>query len=685
MDLVLKDNYFFPKNPEEIFQLPLDTINCYMNKYIVEKYLIINYNYITRTDEYPFLRMDPNNSVNISNNYLLRIHKFYELDKVYFTFQRKKMNLVVFINKSEQKLKDLNLLLFYLLKNNPHGEDSISVTIIITSFVCSVEFKPNCLFHDKPYHFYTDYCTKNKAEYEKFSKNKLPKIKIYNLNLYDVNSLDILIDLGIKPNFLPQFIFYDRNYRVIYKDNLFQETPENFTKICQQIYNIIASPFNMNKNQSLEKIQNNIKINTFFDFVEKKIEKGEVCQSKEEYNHLRTTILEKCLKPDKSQKKGKTCKIYFVIRLENLNKNFSSNNFTKIVYLEPIIFQCSAAPVPEFIYESKYIQFNKPFHNSINEYLNYTLKAAISFINNNDIKCEMSFWTKKKITNLLSLEKREFNVEYFESFENYYLPLNFKILFRDKAKFFSVNLFPKIEKDQELKLILKDVNDKDRPLIIKNNEITIIQYFREDLYNYQIDLGEKINELRAKYPNVVFKYYLLLLIPCDKFKNSIHYEKILSYVSSWKNLTEMLFFSYVMHDFKELTKVITNGPFIYIFDMNKQFYTFEVFPKDKKRIEEWFVNKVNYILNPLKWTFKINKQQYTTLKNEAIKVRQLNSEEEILMLSLNKQKFFDSSKQQNYFAEIIKFKNDPKLNDELKQIENMLKSIIPDSSSINLQ
>ena len=61
----------------------------------------------------------------------------------------------------------------------------------------------------------------------------------------------------------------------------------------------------------------------------------------------------------------------------------------------------------------------------------------------------MSFWTKKKITNLLSLEKREFNVEYFESFENYYLPLNFKILFRDKAdKMYTNEEYEKLESEK---------------------------------------------------------------------------------------------------------------------------------------------------------------------------------------------------------------------------------------------
>ena len=315
MDLIVKKGYFFPRKPEELFLLPLDKLNCTINKYIVEKYLIINYNYITRQDEYPFLKFKDGNHFDISNFYLLRVHKFYELGSEYFSFQRKKVNLVVVINKSEQKLKDLNLLLFYLYKNNPYGEDEIGISIIITSFVCGVEFKPNCLFHDKPYHFYTDYCTQYKEEYENFSKNKIPKIKMHTLNLYDVNSLDILIDLGIKPNFLPQFIFYDRNYRIIYKDNLFQETPENFMKICQQIYSMIGSPFNIKKNSSLEQVPCNIRVNSFFDFIEKKYSQNQICQNLMEYEQLKKTILDKCLTSEKGPKKGRTCKIYFITKI----------------------------------------------------------------------------------------------------------------------------------------------------------------------------------------------------------------------------------------------------------------------------------------------------------------------------------------------------------------------------------
>ena len=64
-------------------------------------------------------------------------------------------------------------MLFYIFNNNPNEEDSISVTILMSSYTYMTDFKPNCIFHDKPYHFFTDYCTQNKNEYEKFTKTKI--------------------------------------------------------------------------------------------------------------------------------------------------------------------------------------------------------------------------------------------------------------------------------------------------------------------------------------------------------------------------------------------------------------------------------------------------------------------------------------------------------------------------------
>ena len=42
MDLVKKENYFIPRRPEDLSKLPLETMKCIINKYEVEKYMVIN-------------------------------------------------------------------------------------------------------------------------------------------------------------------------------------------------------------------------------------------------------------------------------------------------------------------------------------------------------------------------------------------------------------------------------------------------------------------------------------------------------------------------------------------------------------------------------------------------------------------------------------------------------------------
>lgn len=685
MDLVYHEKHFFPRISEDLSSLPLDKLNCTISKYIIEKFFIVNSNYITRTEEYPFLTLNSTKKQNISNEYLLKIHKSYELSGEYFCFQRKKINFLIFMNKNEQKIKDLNSLLFYLFSHNTNEEDSISVTIIMCSYTYLTEFKANCIFHDKPYYFFTDYCTQNKLEYEKFTKFKIPKFKVLNLNMYDVTSLNILIDLDIKPIFLPQFFIYDRNYKVLYKDNLFQETPTQFQNICNQIYTLISQPYRSNSTLYLG-TQNPIKITTFFDKLEKEINNDSCFKSEEEFQQIRSMLLDKCLKQEKTQKRGKTCKMYFVKKVQNLNYDLSLSAISKTIYLQPFIYQSSNYILPDFLYGSNYLKFPKLFHNAQNEYLNYTLKCALSYITNTNIKCDMTFNTKKRISNITQAENREFNVEYHESFDIYYVPLNFKILFKDKSKYFSVNLYPKLNPEETFKILFKDIHDIDKEFIIKDNEITILQYFMEDLYVYQFDLGEKLNSFKLAFPNVKFKYCIVILIPCEKFKNSIHADSITAFLNSCQHVDEILIFTYVFNEFKQLTKYLTNGPFIYIFDQKKQMCSFEVFPGDRKRIEEWFYATLTRLLNPNKWRFDISKSQYKQLKvlsKEIMSINEHNSEKELIVVNLNKIKSFDIIKKPTkYQIEVMKANDDVNLKDRLLVIQNRIISIIGKEAEI---
>ena len=77
-----------------------------------------------------------------------------------------------------------------------------------------------------------EYVSGHKEEYEKFLKSINNIYKVYSINLYELNQTDLLEDLNVFPLALPHFIIYDRNYRILYKDNLFQETPESLKNIC---------------------------------------------------------------------------------------------------------------------------------------------------------------------------------------------------------------------------------------------------------------------------------------------------------------------------------------------------------------------------------------------------------------------------------------------------------------------
>ena len=438
MDLIYNKNQFFPKNKLILQEIPTEKFNCSINKYIIEKNIIINGNIISNIDEYPFLDFNTQTQ-NISNEFLLKLHKFFEIGGEFLTLIRKKLNILIIMNKNEQKIKDMNAILFYIMNNNQKFEDLISVTIIMCTYNYIIDYKPNCLFHDKPYYFYSDYCTKNKEKFENFLNYKIPKFKTFNLNLYEINQVGILFNLGIKPIFLPQFIFYDKNCKILYFDNLFQETPKKLNKICNEIFNFLNFPYNPKKNVIFGK-KNIIKINNFFDKINKIIKNNQnekICENEKEFNKLKNDLIDNIL--NKNIQKNKSCKIYFVKLIQNLNKNLTQNSNSKIIYLKPIITYNKVIKLHNFLFSSQFLTFPKTFQNLQNYYLNYTLNCIKSYIENTQIKCNIIFNTIKIVTNVDLKEKREINVEYHEGFENYCIPLNFKILFRDKCKFFNIN------------------------------------------------------------------------------------------------------------------------------------------------------------------------------------------------------------------------------------------------------
>ena len=681
MELTHNEHKFFMRSPDILKKLPLEKFDCSYNKYIIEKHLNINGNYITKTEDYYYLDFGKNTQ-NIANEYTLKLFKCYEIGGEFLYLIRKKMNFLIFMNKNEQKIKDMNSLLFYIYNMSQNSEDLISFTIIMCSYSYITDYKPNCLFHDKPYHFYTDYCAKNKEQFELFMKNKIPKIKNYHLNLCEVSNTKTFSNLGIRPIFLPMFIIYDQNFKLLYQDNLFQETPKNLNEICNEMFKFISNPYNPRHKISFMK-KCPIRISNFFDKLERRI-KNENCilKNEEEYNNIRKEILEKCLNQQVDNKRKGNCKMYFVKRITNLNPDLTLSENSKIIYLSPYICQNNINnPLPKFLFGNENIGFLKVFNKLENLYLRYTWKCALSFIENNQIDCELNFKTIKNISNLNNLERKEFNCEYHKGFELYYIPFNFKILFKDKTKFFSINLTPKILSNVGYSVIVKDINDKEKKFSINEGEITILQYFREDLYVNQFDLTEKIEKIKSLYPNIKFRYCILILIPCDKFKNSLYYDRIMNFINSCQSCDDILIFTYVTEEFKELTKIVTNGPFIYIFDQQRKMTCFEVFPGERNKTEEMLNEKIERILKP-KWTFDLNKEQYKLIKKINRKVLEMNSkvdDKNIIELEIEKTKFF-VNKESKYSLTLIKYDYDERLKEKLESLKNEIVSILGDEA-----
>lgn len=687
MELVYDKTNFFPFHPENLKYLPLEKFDCIKNKYIVEKFLAINGNYISKTEEYPYLDFKGKEQ-NIQNEYLLKLNKCFEIGGEFLTLPRKRMNILVIMNKNEQKIKDMNSLLFYIFNTNLSKEDSISVTIIMCSYTFITDYKPNCLFHDKSYYFYSDYCSQNKENFENFMKYKLPKFKTYHLNLYEIEEVKTLNNLNILPTMLPQFIFYDKNLKIVYCDNLFQETPKRLEEISKKINIFLNSPYNPKKTVNFN-YKNVKKVKSAFYCLQKHFKNENMLIQKDEFEKLKKELKEKCLSNEFNDK-GRSCKIYFVTKYSDLDINFNLTENSKILYIQPIIQNNGDfSPLPSFLFGYKYIRYHKKFHNFINIYLDYSLSSAKSFIENNKMKCGINFKTKKFFSNCYFSEKRELNVEYYEGFENYYVPLNFKILFRDKTKYFNINLYPKIKLLDNNKILFKDINDKDKEFFINKNEITILHYFREDLFIYQYCIGEKIKNLKNLYPNVKFRYCIIILIPCDKLKNSIYLQGITNFYKSCQEVDEFLFFTYVNSDFKELTKIVSNGPFIYIYDQNRKMSFMELYAGEKKKVEEEVGERIKKILCE-KWCFKLDKEKYNKVKelrNEILGYNHLNDKEPIFEFELIKKQLLNVEKEcSNYKCIIYKFGQDDKLKEKLKELKEKLVSIIgKEAEKINFE
>ena len=197
----------------------------------------------------------------------------------------------------------------------------------------------------------------------------------------------------------------------------------------------------------------------------------------------------------------------------------------------------------------------------------------------------------------------------------------------------------------------KDSNTKEREIEIKKDEITIFQYFREDLYLDQFDLSETINKLKEENPGIKIKYYIVILIAGDKFKNSIYFDKVMKFLNQCTGVDNVLFYTYLIDEFHELTKYLTMGPYIYIFGLKKELVYFEMVPEKNEKTKELLIFNVNKLL--LKsYEKNITRNQYNLLKaltKDFLQLNKLYPDKTLLELELTKIKYFDGKETEYYF------------------------------------
>ena len=671
MSLVFNDKYYIPYNKSQITDLPLERMQPYeISLYSIEKNFIINGKLVKKDELYPMIEFKSKDkekieSLNYSKNYMPFKKGYLELNNECYCFPRNKINILILMLNNEIKINDMDKLLFYIINNCPDKKNSISITVIICTLdFC--EFRPFFLLHDKPYHFYDDYVSKNKEEYDKFVKNISTIYKTYTINLSDINKFRIFEgeDLNIYPTTLPQFIIYDKNYRILYKDNMFQETPENLEEICKNIYEKIQNPYNEKIFKPLMKFCP-IKVKSFFDKLEKNIINNEVFNNEKEFIEEKEKLLNIIREETKKEENtGKSCRVYFAKKYQSLTKEqlesiddtkikeLSNQKNIKSIYLKPIISINNENTLLSPFMKDKDIIFPKKFRNNMNLLLHFTWKSILSFCANNNVKIhEIQFKNIKSFTNLDFTSRKELNVIYQNGLDFYYIPMNFITLFMDKKTFFNIYLKPNLIINRNFRVKYKDLNSNEKIFEVKMNEISVFQYFRENVYFEQSNFGEVIKQLREENPKVKIKYYLVILTAGDHFKNSIFYDKVKSYLEKFTYVEDVLLFSYLIDEFNELTKYAATRRNIYIFGLNNEKVNMELIPDKIEKSKELLIYHINKLLVKY-YEKKINKKQYKLLKQtwkDFLNVNEKNKDKILFEIELSKIKYFDNKETQYNF------------------------------------
>jgi len=256
----------------------------------------------------------------------------------------------------------------------------------------------------------------------------------------------------------------------------------------------------------------------------------------------------------------------------------------------------------------------------------------------------------------------------------------------DKTKYFDINLAPNLIINQDYKVKYKDINTKTKTLEIKKDAIQIFQFFREHLYHEQANFGETIKILREENPKIKIKYYLGILIAGDQFQNSIFYDKVKSFIETFTNVDDILFFSYVIDEFHEMTKYFPMERNLYIFGLKNELINVKLNPDKIEETRESLIYAVNKLL--LKnYEKEINKEKYISLKEiwkDFLKIKEIRNDKILLEVELSKIKYFDNKKTKYFFKcynyeKKIGDDNNTKTNEqiqELIELKNKIQKIL---------
>ena len=335
------------------------------------------------------------------------------------------------------------------------------------------------------------------------------------------------------------------------------------------------------------------------------------------------------------------------LETDNESKEDGNNSIQKIKPINNI-----RKPKSRSQLKNRDVIFPKSLRNHNDILLHFSWKSIISFCSNNNLEySEIQFKTIKSFTNLKFISKKELNVIYKNGLGFYYIPMNFRTLFMDKTRYFDVNLKAKLINNQNIQIKYKDINSHEKILEIKKNEITIFQYFRENVYYEQSNFGEIIKKLREENPKVKIKYYLIILTAGDHFKNSIFYDKVKSHIEKFTLVEDVLFFSYIIDEFCELTKYCAVGRNMNILGLRNELVNFELIPDKIEKMKELLIYYVNKLL--LKsYEKEINKRQYELLKEtwrDFLDIKEHNKDKTLFEIELSKTKYFDKKETKYIF------------------------------------